>query len=268
MKPGDGVDACGRDAPAFEVSWRRRFERFANESDEDAAIAGWTASGLDARTRRFLGLWKRRIAGERWLDAGCGAGTYCRYLGEQDIDVTGVDYSFVTLTKARGRLDDRVSLVLADVRVLPFKDSSFDGVLCFGVLQALSESASTIRELARQLRPGGTLWVDALNQHCLVHAADSLRRRLRARRLHLRYESPRRVRRLLLASELDDVRIHWLPILPARLSRFQRWLESRPARLALHWVPFLGLLVSHSFIASARRPLISRSSDSRSGTPL
>lgn len=247
-----------REPQTFEATWRRRFERFAAQSEDDAGIAGWTNSGLEARTRRFLQLWQGRIPGERWLDAGCGAGTYCRHLCEHGIAVTGTDYSFLTLTKARQRLGDQVPLVLADVRKLPFREAMFDGVLCFGVLQALSESSSTLRELARQLRPGGTLWVDGLNQYCLAHAADVLHRRVRARRLHLRYESPRRIKRLLLANKLGDVEIHWLPILPARLNRFQRWLESDPARWMLRWVPFLGLLVSHSFLASARRPAAAR----------
>jgi hypothetical protein len=33
----------------FEVTWRSRFAEFADESDDDAGIAGWSCSGLEAR---------------------------------------------------------------------------------------------------------------------------------------------------------------------------------------------------------------------------
>ena len=66
----------------FETAWRSRFEEFASIRDDDAGIAGWSPAGLDARMRRFTGLWRPSREGLRWLDAGCGAGTYTRYLFE------------------------------------------------------------------------------------------------------------------------------------------------------------------------------------------
>src|SRR6266481_1370695 len=63
-----------------EAEWQGRFREFAESRDDDAGIAGWTSTGLEARLRRFLALWKPGAQGERWLDAGCGAGTYTRVL--------------------------------------------------------------------------------------------------------------------------------------------------------------------------------------------
>jgi SAM-dependent methyltransferase len=244
-----------RDQAAFEHGWRKRFEGFARTSDDDPGIAGWSASGLGARTRRFAGLWQPGSAGEVWLDAGCGAGTYARYLSEFGMQVVGADYSFTTLEKARGRVGAVVSFVMADVRHLPFLPGRFDGVLCFGVLQALAESGDAISELALQVAPGGTLWVDGLNRFCVVHAFDLVRRRLRGKPLHLRYESPARIAALLRANGLVDVGVHWMPILPARWSRFQRFLESRLVQRAFALVPALGSFVSHAFIATGRKPI-------------
>jgi hypothetical protein len=143
---------------------------------------------------------------------------------------------------------------MADVRHLPFTPGRFDGVLCFGVLQALADSRRTIGELALQVAPGGALWVDGLNRFCFVHAFDLARRRLRGERLHLRYESPARVAELLRANGLVDVRVHWMPILPARWSRFQRFLESKLVQKIFALLRPLGSFASHSFIATGRKP--------------
>lgn len=61
---------------------------------------------------------------------------------------------------------------------------------CFGVVQAVSDSGRIMAELARVIRPGGEVWVDALNAANLAVCWDRLRRRLKRKPMHLRYESP------------------------------------------------------------------------------
>ena len=238
--------------PQFEDQWRTRFEEFAELRDDDAGIAGWSSTGLDARVRRFLSLWKSSATG-RWLDAGCGAGTYTAILRQRGLQVVAVDYSLPTLRKAALRDIDPLGLLAADVRRLPFSDERFDGVLCFGVSQALADSQPAIQELSRQVKAGGELWVDALNRWCLANLYQSLRRRYRGRPVHLRYESPWRVRRLLRAYGFTDIRLHWMPIAPGRSQRLQRMIESRAGQGLLRCVLPLGLLISHSFIVHGRK---------------
>ena len=205
----------------FEDAWRERFREFAEARDDDAGIAGWTPTGLDARVRRFLGVWRPCARGEVWLDAGCGAGTYSRLLGEHGARVIGADYSPIAVAKARQRSDDSVDYVVADVRRLPFRANTFHGVVCLGVTQALSESADAIEAMTPLVRPGGVLWIDALNRWCVVHAISAVVRKLKGRPLHLRYDSPVRITRLLAAGGLRDVKLHWMPILPRRWQRWQ-----------------------------------------------
>ena len=69
--------------PEFEKRWRGRFEDFGAQGDDDASIAGWSSTGLDARRRNFARLWRPGRPGARWLDVGCGAGTYTRLPGER-----------------------------------------------------------------------------------------------------------------------------------------------------------------------------------------
>lgn len=238
--------------PGFEDQWRTRFEEFADLRDDDAGIAGWTATGLDARVRRFRGLWR---AGERgrWLDAGCGAGTYTRILLGDGHQVVGADYSLPTLRKTLSRGLDGAVFAVADVRSLPFRAQEFDGALCFGVTQALADSELAVREFARLIKPGGQLWIDGLNAWCVIHAVGGLRRRIRGRPRHLRYESPRQIKRLLSRHGFTDISLYWMPVIPSRSHAFQKVIEAPPVAAALQHVPFLGALASHAFIIRATR---------------
>jgi SAM-dependent methyltransferase len=241
--------------PAFEDAWRRRFEEFATLRDDDAGVAGWSTMGLETRLRAFQRAWPGAEVGSLWLDAGCGAGTYTRYLATQGLRVVGVDYSPVTASKAKARDTEHCMWGVADVTRLPLRSGSFDGVICFGVSQALSKSDSAIRELATQLRPGGQVWIDALNAYCVANIWTRLSRRLRGKPRHLRYERPGRMRRLMEAEGLLELRIHWIPIMPARLKVLQPFVEGALFSALLRHVPGLGALFSHSYMLTGKKPL-------------
>jgi SAM-dependent methyltransferase len=164
-----------------------------------------------------------------------------------------VDYSLPTLRKAVARGLEGAAFTVADVRRLPFRAEQFDGALCFGVTQALADSASAVRELARSVRPGGQLWVDGLNSWCLLHASGAVWRRLLGRPRHLRYESPWRIKKLCRECGLTDVRLYWMPIMPASARRLQRFVESRCIGWLLSHVPLAGMLISHGFIVRSTK---------------
>ena len=242
--------------PEFEDQWRERFEEFASLRDDDAGIAGWSATGLAARVRRFLALWKApERAGGLWLDAGCGAGTYTRMLLDARQQVVGVDYSQVTLRKAAARDLPGASFVAADVRHLPFMAGQFDGALCLGVTQALAESQAAMTSLGSVLAPGGELWLDALNGWCVIHVWGRLRRRMRGKARHLRYESPWRMKRLLRECGFENVRLHWMPIAPGGSPALQHVAESPATTWLLRWIPLVGPLLSHAFILQGTKRL-------------
>ncbi|MDP1652026.1 MAG: class I SAM-dependent methyltransferase [Rhodocyclaceae bacterium] len=240
--------------PSFENAWRRRFEEFAALRDDDAGIAGWSVPGLETRMRAFLRVWEEAPQGNLWLDAGCGAGTYTRHLAQKGLRVIGLDYSHAATAKARERDTEHCMWGVADVTHLPLRTNTFDGAICFGVMQALSESGPAITELADRLRPGGELWVDILNTRCVANIWVRFSRWLRGKPRHLRYESPRRMKRLMEDAGLVNVRVYWIPILPARLRVLQPILESAIVRVFLHGVPGLGALLSHSCMLIGVRP--------------
>lgn len=240
------------DERAFARDWKERFEEFAQDNEDDAGIAGWSQTGLQTRLRHFQHYWRYSSPAGRWIDVGCGAGTYVRVLAERGLAVIAMDYSLPTLQKARSRLTQ--PLLAADVTRLPLASAMVDGALCFGVLQALPTSRVAVEELARVLRRDGELWIDALNAWCLPHLAEQLWRRLRGRPPHVRYESPRQLAKILRSAGFSAVHLYWLPILPASLQRLQWLLETPVFRALLHVLFPIGALLSHSFLIHAKIP--------------
>lgn len=235
---------------AFQDRWRRRFHDFASRSDDDAGIAGWSRTGLEFRVKFFMRLWvpQQIRSGETWLDLGCGAGTYTRILDKQGIRVVGCDYSFVALDKARSRSPASIPWIASDATKLPFRPHVADGVLCFGVVQALADARPAVIQIAGVLKPGGAVWIDALNAWCVPNMLGEWRRKLRGKPPHLRYERPGRLKACLRDAGFDRVALYWMPLAPGRFQAVQRVLDSSLMRSVMRWFPVLGALLSHSFL--------------------
>ncbi|WP_203690396.1 methyltransferase domain-containing protein [Streptomyces sp. SID12488] len=99
--------------------------------------------------------------GARVLDAGCGTGRALAPLrdavGPSGV-VLGVDLTPAMLDAAvrAGRgLDGQ--LLLADAAALPLRSESLDAVFAAGLIAHLPQPGENLRELARVVRPGGTL---------------------------------------------------------------------------------------------------------------
>lgn len=109
-------------------------------------------------------------AGSTILDAGCGPGAHSRRLAGMGFRVHAVDFSEAALRMARESLGDEVlagtvELHREDLVNLSLADESFDYVLCWGVLMHVPDFAGAVAELARVLKPGGTLIVSEANVH-------------------------------------------------------------------------------------------------------
>jgi ubiquinone/menaquinone biosynthesis C-methylase UbiE len=240
--------------PDFEATWRRRFEKFGREHETDADIAGWSEAGLRARFHAFLRSWQPNEPGALWLDAGCGAGTYARAMASAGQRVIGLDYSVPSLLKARARSGGgSVCWLAADVTRLPLAPSSCDGAICFGVLQALSDPERAVAELARVVRPGGRVQVDALNAHCVPDLLKRVIGKARADEGRLRFDSPRQLKEMFRRHGFERIRIGWIPILPGGLQAMQRVVESSAARMLLANLPLVGSAVSHAYVVAAEK---------------
>ena len=97
-------------------------------------------------------------AQSRVIDVGCGDGRHIVEAARRGCFAVGLDYDAVELRRARARIgDERVDLVVGDASRLPFRDAAFDAVICTETLEHLPDDAGAMREIARLLRPGGTL---------------------------------------------------------------------------------------------------------------
>lgn len=95
--------------------------------------------------------------GGRFLDAGCGPGATGSWMAAHG-DVVGVDVEPLALELyAEARPESR--LCVASVDALPFADACFDAALCVTVLyhEGVVDPGAAVAELARVVRPGGTL---------------------------------------------------------------------------------------------------------------
>ena len=100
--------------------------------------------------------------GRRILDVGCGLGDDAAALAKivtPGGTVVGVDGSRAMIEAARARYSGVEGLTFesADAGAMPFDDASFDACRVDRVLQHIADPAPVIREMARVLRPGGSL---------------------------------------------------------------------------------------------------------------
>jgi SAM-dependent methyltransferase len=99
------------------------------------------------------------------LDLGCGTGRTIRLLGGRGYKFVGIDISKKMLQIARGFKQG--SYVLADIRHLPFSDSTFDAVFSLhgGIshLKTFDEKLLAFKEISRTLKLGGLLFIDVRN---------------------------------------------------------------------------------------------------------
>jgi len=94
----------------------------------------------------------------RLLDVPAGAGALARRLAEMGYEVTCSDINSDDFAA------DELPFQQADLsQALPFEDESFDVVTCIEGLEHLENPFQAVRELARVLRPDGTLVLSTPN---------------------------------------------------------------------------------------------------------
>lgn len=127
--------------------------------------------------------------GSRGLDAGCGVGSHTLLLAQAvglEGHVTGLDRSSDFLARAkeaadRSSVSERVSFRQGDISRLPFDDASSDWVWsvdCAGY--APMEPLPLLRELARVVKPGGSVAILGWSSQQLLPGHPLLEARLNA----------------------------------------------------------------------------------------
>src|SRR6266851_2721146 len=105
-------------------------------------------------------------AGHRVLEVGCGTGGISLHLASRGMIVAAVDkqqYDSAALAAAREYAKAhslQVDIELADAVALPFRDRTFDCVVCSSVVEHLEDPRGAMCEMGRVLKPGGLAFVD------------------------------------------------------------------------------------------------------------
>ena len=104
---------------------------------------------------------------DKVLEVGCGAGALAQYL---DCDYVGIDYSPTLVRKHIEILHN--SVLTGEAADLPFKDKSFDKVICYGVYLYFDNKEyadKATRELLRVARKGVLIGEIPMRSHRTEH---------------------------------------------------------------------------------------------------
>ena len=116
-------------------------------------------------TRTQLDRLNINATAKKVLDVGCGPGNLLVALSEDAPErLIGVDVDEMFLRFGRSHVENSIEppaavpvFLRAALPILPFADDTFDLVTCFLVMPHVPDDRRALTELARVLKPGGTL---------------------------------------------------------------------------------------------------------------
>ena len=118
------------------------------------------------------------------LDAACGQARHVPELHRAGWQVFGLEPSPEMIVRARHETDAAgvpLELYRGIGEVLPFKDGTFDRVVCMSSLDHYADPAKGMREMARVLKPDGRVIIAVVNYHGLSCRASRLVYKLQRR---------------------------------------------------------------------------------------
>lgn len=106
------------------------------------------------------------------LDLGCGIGFWTTELGMRGVGkISAADLTETALSLTKKRLEIyeiKAELSLQNAEAMSFSNDSFDHVNCQGVIHHTPNTESAIAEIARVLKPGGTISVSVYYRNAFL----------------------------------------------------------------------------------------------------
>lgn len=190
----------------YELYWQKNSE--------------WTpsAGGLQGVEKRLLEPLLKDAP--KVLDYGCGDCLRCGH----ELTASGCDYHGFDISREAVEIAVEHGItarLLKDSGEVPEEDSTFDLAICFEVLEHLMEPQKAVREIARNLKKGSKALFSVPNSSNWFQRLEFLAtgfwnpggspltsRKTPWQDPHIRFFSPKVVRRLLLENGFDKVEIH------------------------------------------------------------
>lgn len=100
--------------------------------------------------------------GGRVLDIGCGPGVMITQLIDKGYEYHGTDFSWEMIEEAKRRYagtnyENRIHLRIADADNIDYPSNYFNGIICVGLFEYLTDFKRIFSEFIRVLKPGGFL---------------------------------------------------------------------------------------------------------------
>jgi ubiquinone/menaquinone biosynthesis C-methylase UbiE len=142
------------------MSSPRRVDYDAIAAEFDNRYRDTSFPGLEAALCQYVA----DAPGLRVLEVGCGSGHFVQVLGRNGAKVLGLDASLGMLQQARNRSGNAL-LVRAAAERLPCASGCFDRVCAINAIHHFDDKRAFLREVARVLPAGGTIFSVGLDPH-------------------------------------------------------------------------------------------------------
>jgi len=103
------------------------------------------------------------LKNKKFLEIGCGLGYFSETALKKNAKVTGVDIGdrLINITQKRVK---KGKFIVASASKLPFRDETFDTILCTEVIEHVNDQNKAIKEMFRVLKFGGVLVITTPNR--------------------------------------------------------------------------------------------------------
>lgn len=158
------------------------------------------------------------------LDAGCGPGDLLLALDTPFSTLQGIDIAeeMVNIANQKSKKNQKnyIKFECGDIENLRFENSSFDLIICSGVIEYLKDDIIWMKEIKRVLKPEGYLIVNVTNKYSVRKWTSGLVDKLKSVKLFLNWMN------FIKVKILHKGKIHYFPFKP-RLhspSKFDKYL--------------------------------------------
>ena len=131
------------------------YNRLAYEYDKDHFYPNSAANYVEERRFDLIRPYLRESKNLRILDVSCGTGTYLGIASDLGTNAVGCDVSEDMIAVCKKKGFDRV--IINDYHSLPFKDSTFDLILCINAIHYSDNPETVLNEMRRVLADNGTI---------------------------------------------------------------------------------------------------------------
>jgi len=185
------------------------------------------------------------------LDLGCG-------IADRVIDDTtervGVDIERRYLKVAK-RKDPEIILIVADAQRLPFRNQTFDKILCYHLIEHVDSPSLVLKEMRKVLKPQGSVEIEVPNGYSPLEPINRFFARIKMRRQeHRRLFTRRSLERIVREHGFEITgRFNWgivgpiLDMLYVHLSYLHIPVNAKgdPVNLGISFPEYSGLMLKH-----------------------